>query len=76
MNDQHTDPATMNEQPLKFSSPWEILSRKLEALFAQDPGVTVVSSLDAAEKKIKLLVQCEERAPLDRTGIALVYCLL
>lgn len=66
----------MNEQPLKFSSPWEILSRKLEAPFAQDPGVTVVSSLDGAKKKIRFLVQSEERASLDRTGIALVYCLL
>lgn len=42
--------------------PWTELARKLEALFRQDPDVTVAADLDGDAKRIRILVQSADKA--------------
>lgn len=47
---------------LGLCPPWTELKRKLEALFRQDPDVTVAADLDGDAKRIRILVQSADKA--------------
>lgn len=50
------------ENKLKISPPWEVWASKLQELFAADPDVEVVKTLDGERKSVRLYVQSEDKA--------------